>query len=290
MREIADRNRLEEDRHDLRLALEQTNIGRLVVRPVGGEQSRFAIERFLRAICAKRREPRGGQAVAGRDSGLEEHLVGAGVGPLILPADEVGRKRQRARRRCLIEAEQPAAGGRRGERSGETGRPEASGEFRRHDRPADAAADLVSDDRRGGEAPPVDAPLLRKREQRRQNDDAKVADAAGVHVLAHEPMSGDAVGEDGVDRGRVDARPYDRAGTRSGGSQRLRLPGPRQPVRLERAGKEIEQANPEFFASGGGNVALPLGRDRGRHADGKRSAAGCGRFCQGDGTRHRDLP
>jgi hypothetical protein len=235
-------------------------------------------------------ESRSGQAIAGRDSGLEEHLVRAGVGPLILPADEVGRKRQRARRRGLVEAEQPAAGGRRSERSGETGRPEASGEFRRDDRPADAAADLVSDDRRSGEAPPVDAPLLRKRKQRRQDDDTKVADAAGVHVLAHESMSSDAIGEDGVNRRGLDAGPYDRAGTRSGGGQRLRLPGPRQPVRLERAGKEVEQAYPELVAGGGGNVALPLRCDSGRHADGKRSAAGCGRFCQGDGTRHRDLP
>src|SRR6202035_4512332 len=145
-------------------------------------------------------------------------------------------------------------GGRRGQGSGETGWPEGSGEFRRHNRPADAAADLISDDRRGDEAAPINAPLLSKRKQRREDDDAKMADAAGMHVLAHQPMSSDAVGEDGVDRGRLDVRPYDRAGTGSDSGQRLRLPGPRQRVCLKSAGKEIEQANLKLLASSGGNV------------------------------------
>ena len=169
---------------------------------------------------------------------------------------------------ALVETEQFAAGGGRGKRSGESSRPEGAGEFGRDDRPADAAADLISDDCRGGETAPVDAPRLRKREQRRQNDDAKMADAAGVHVLAHEPMSCDAVGEDGVGCRSVDACSYDRAGTRADRGQRLGLTGPRQPMRLERAGQEVEQADPQLFPSGWGNVAVPLGCDRGRHADG----------------------
>ena len=47
LREIADRDGLEEDRHDLRLAVEQANVRRLVVGSVSGQQSRFAVERLL---------------------------------------------------------------------------------------------------------------------------------------------------------------------------------------------------------------------------------------------------
>ena len=32
------------------------------------------------------------------------------------------------------------------------------------------------------------------------------------------------------------------------------------------------------FSRGGGNIAVALGCDRGRHEDGERGAAGCGRF------------
>jgi hypothetical protein len=107
---------------------------------------------------------------------------------------------------------------------------------------------------------------------------AAAADAAGMHVLPHKPVSGDAVGEDRVDCWRLDACPYDRTGTRSDCGQRQRLACPRQRVRLEGAGEEIEQANLKLFARSGGNVVVPLGCDRRRHEDGKRGASGFGRF------------
>ena len=79
-----------------------------------------------------------------------------------------------------------------------------------------------------------------------------------VCILPHKPVSGDAVGEDRVDCRRLDACPYDRTGTRADCGQRLRLACPRQRVRLEGAGEEIEQANLKLFARSGGDVVVPV--------------------------------
>src|SRR6185437_6197067 len=61
-------------------------------------------------------------------------------------------------------------------------------------------------------------------------------------------------------------------------------PRPGQRMRFEGAGEEVEQADPELLARGGGNVAVSLGRKRGGRKDGERGAAGRGRFRKGDGN------
>ena len=135
--------------------------------------------------------------------------------------------------------------------------------------------------------------LLREREQRRQHDDAEMADAAGVHVLAHQAVARDAVGEDRVGGRRADVRPDDRAGASARGRERRGLPGPGQRMGLERAGKEIEQADLELVARGGRKVVVDACRRSPRQAgpaSGRSVGGGASARSRCGGTRHEDLP
>src|SRR5260221_167597 len=158
-----------------------------------------------------------------------------------------------------------------GDWPGKAGRTEAAGELGGHKGPADAAPDFVSDDRRGREASAVDPLLLRERKQWRQDDDTQMTDAAGVHILADEAVSGDAVGEDGVSSRRADIRADDRTRSRARRRQRRRLTGPGKRRRLESAGKEIKQANPELAARLRGKMVVALRDDTGREPRRKRA-------------------
>ena len=194
---------------------------------------------------AERRKPGGGQAVAGRDAGLEEHLVGAGVRPLVLAADQIGRERERARGLRLVEAEQPAAGGGGGKRAGEAGRAEGSGEFRRHKRAADAAANLISDDRRGSEAASVDAPLLAPSASRGGRTTMPRWLTLPVCMSSRtRPWPATLLAKTASAAGALMVVPMIEQGPAPAVAKRLRLTGPWQRMRLKSAGEEVEEADP----------------------------------------------
>ncbi len=177
---------------------------------------------------------------------MEEHFVAAAAGPLVEAARRVRGERQRARRGLDAEAEQPRTGGRGGERAGDAGRPVHPGDVDVEHGPSDARAGLVAGDDRAEKVAAVGRRELGEAERDGHDDDAEMADAADVHVVAHEAVAEHGVREHGV-RQRDPARVADDARRAAADLSRAvdreldGLPGPAPLARLERAGEVVDQ-------------------------------------------------
>jgi hypothetical protein len=110
-------------------------------------------------------------------------------------------------------------------------------------------------------------------EQRRPDHHAVVADAGGVHVLAHQAVAQHAVDEGGIGRAGGEAGADDAGAVRRAACHAVRhwphrgkgLLAPRQVACLEGAGEEIDQAVPGL----GDGLGRQLGRRDGERGPGQ---------------------
>jgi hypothetical protein len=189
------RARLVIDGQDFRLALEQRDLrcGRAFAQR--GKQSGFAVECRGRRECAQLGQTRRRYCIAGGITGMEEHFASSGMRPLVEPDRGIGAERDCAGYRFGTQAQQARPRSSGSDRPGDSGGTVNARHFRVHECAADLSADFVADHRGGDEIASANMAKLGKRQQRGQHHDAEVADAAGVHVLAHQAVAHHCISE-----------------------------------------------------------------------------------------------
>ena len=226
---------------------EELDIGRRRARPEGREEPGLAVQRIGGGIGAGSGQLDRRQGIAGGKAGVEEHLRPAAMGPLVEPGDGIGRQRERAGAGGFRQAEQAAAGRGPCQRAGEAGGPEQPRKARRHQGPAQLGAHLIAHDRRGDEGGAGNPAALGECQQARQDHHAQMADAAGMHILAHQPVTRDRIGEGSLENGAALGRAHDMGRALVPGAEAGGLAAPGQVAGLQRAGEEIQQADLELL-------------------------------------------